>query len=114
MASLPGAVRFEPIDRGGHRWVGASLGVGGVDAIDRAAVDHHARADERLGHVRLDQWLLACRLDHRDDVEPEVAGELEVALVVSRHGHDGAGAVGQQHIVGDPDRDRLLLTGLMA
>ena len=31
--------------------------------------------------------------------------EFQVALVVSRHGHDGAGSVADQHIVGNPDRD---------
>jgi hypothetical protein len=37
----------------------------------------------------------------------ELLGELEVAGVVGRHGHDGARAVADQHVVGDPDRDRL-------
>ena len=42
-----------------------------------------------------------------DDGQTELPGELEVALVVARHGHDGAGAVLHQHVVGDPDRDLL-------
>ena len=33
--------------------------------------------------------------------------ELEIALIVRRHAHDRALAVGHQHVVGDPDRDRL-------
>ena len=37
---------------------------------------------------------------------PILAGEREVALVVRRHGHDRAGAIGHQHVVGDPDGDR--------
>ena len=38
---------------------------------------------------------------------PNCLGEFEVALVVRRHGHDGAGAVADQHVVGDPNRHRL-------
>ena len=45
-------------------------------------------------------------LDGRD-VEAVDAGELEVALVAARHGHDRPGAVAHQHVVGDPDRDVL-------
>ena len=36
-------------------------------------------------------------------------GELEVALVVRGHGHDRAGAVAHQHVVGDEDRDALVV-----
>ncbi len=36
-------------------------------------------------------------------------GELEVALVVRWHGHDRARAIARQHIVGDPDRDALVV-----
>ena len=44
-------------------------------------------------------------LDHRDDRQAELQREGEVAVVVRRHGHDRAGAVRHQHVVGDPDRD---------
>ena len=47
------------------------------------------------------------RLLDGGDRQPELAGELEVALVAARHGHDRAGAVAHQHVVGDPHRDRL-------
>ena len=46
----------------------------------------------------------------RDDLphrQPVRLRELEVALVVRGHGHDRAGAVVHQHVVGDPDRDPL-------
>ena len=43
------------------------------------------------------------------DRQVELLGELEVALVVRRHGHDRAGAVARQHVVGDPDRDLLVV-----
>src|SRR5262249_16011742 len=40
-------------------------------------------------------------------------GEFEVALVVSRHRHDGAGAVLGQQEVGDPDRHFLAGKGIV-
>ena len=43
---------------------------------------------------------------------PYVVRELVVALVVRGHGHDRAGAVLHQHVVGDPDRDRLAVDGI--
>ena len=46
----------------------------------------------------------------RDDAPDRQAvgrGEGEVALVVAGHGHDRAGAVVHQHVVGHPDRDLL-------
>ena len=46
-------------------------------------------------------------VDHLDDRQLERLGELAVALVVRRHGHDRAGAVVHQHVVGDPDRQPL-------
>ncbi len=42
------------------------------------------------------------------DRQAVALGELTVALVVRGHGHDRAGAVVHQHVVGDPDRDRLV------
>ena len=48
----------------------------------------------------------ARRRDHRRTIgSPCCLRELEVALVVRGHGHDRAGAVAHQHVVGDPDRD---------
>ena len=47
------------------------------------------------------------RIDDGTDRQAELLGELEVALVVRRHGHDRAGAVADEHVVGDPDRHRL-------
>ena len=46
-------------------------------------------------------------LHHLDDGQVEAAGELPVALVAARHGHDRAGAVTAQHVVGHPDRNGL-------
>ena len=39
----------------------------------------------------------------------ELLREFEIALVVRGHGHDRAGAVAHQHVVGDPDRDLLVV-----
>src|SRR6185437_9291067 len=39
------------------------------------------------------------------DWQVEFFGELVIALVVRRDGHNGAGAVASQHVIGDPDWD---------
>ena len=86
-------------------------GDGGVGALDVGQhgvavlvdVDHGDDAGHRGVHVD-------------DDAHGQVegAGEVEVALVVGGHGHDGAVTVVGQHVVGGPDRQRSPLTGLMA
>ena len=48
-------------------------------------------------------------LDDLADLEPVALGEGEVALVVRGHGHDRARPVLHQHVVGDPDRDSLVV-----
>ena len=52
------------------------------------------------------------RLDDLADRQVERLGEVEVALVVRGHGHDRAGAVLHQHVVGDEDRDLLAVDGV--
>jgi len=52
--------------------------------------------------------------DDADDREVEHFGEFEVTLVMCRHGHDCAGAVLRQHVVGNPDGDGCARAGLMA
>ena len=59
--------------------------------------------------------LLDLAVGGRDDLhdgQVELLGELEVALVVRRHGHDRAGAVVHQDVVGDPDRDPGVVDGV--
>src|SRR5262245_10159127 len=46
-------------------------------------------------------------LDNLANRELELRRELEVPLVVCRHGHDRAGAVLHENVIGDPDWDRL-------
>ena len=76
-----------------------------------AAVDHLALC---FDDVRLFQW--AGRAiwtgDHATDLQPELLGKGEVALVVGGHGHDRTGSVAHHHIVGDPDGDTLVVDGV--
>ena len=80
-----------------------------------------SRSVERcLVGARIDRHAVVVELDHRDragdrrggvdddlDRQVEGAGEVEVALVVRGHGHDGAVAVVGEHVVGGPDRQPL-------
>ena len=45
--------------------------------------------------------------NHRFDLVGKLLGEFEVPLVVCGHGHDRAGAVGREDVVGDPDGNLL-------
>ena len=69
-------------------------------AVQDARVDHDAGLTVGEGFL-----LHVAALDHFDDGQIELLGELPVTGIVSRHSHDGAGAVGYQHIVGDKDGD---------
>ncbi len=62
--------------------------------------------DARLGRVG------AVDIDDRANREVELLGEVEVALVVGRDSHDGAGAVIREHVVCGPDRDLLACDGV--
>ena len=55
------------------------------------------------------QLRIVARIDHRDDGDFVFFREFEVAGVMGRHGHDGPGSVTDQHIIGDPDRHRLIV-----
>jgi hypothetical protein len=88
---------------------GGDLLLGGRrgQAVEQRRVDGDAVAREP---DRLD----AGRGLHHHDRQVELLRELVVALSCAGHGHDRAGAVGRQHVVGDPDRDGSPLTGLTA
>jgi hypothetical protein len=45
--------------------------------------------------------------DHQRRRQPVAAGEVEIAGVVRGHGHDRAGPVAHQHIIGDVNRDAM-------
>ncbi|OPZ59574.1 MAG: hypothetical protein BWY87_00937 [Deltaproteobacteria bacterium ADurb.Bin510] len=68
-----------------------------------AGIDHGAFLDIGGGQRgRIER--LAFGLNHHDFLKPVLGGELEVALVVGRYGHDRAGAVVVEHEVGRKDR----------
>ena len=64
--------------------------------VEPTGVDH-----DPVARVGLAERALRAvgRRDHLDDRQAVLGGELEVALVVPRYGHDGAGAVGHEHVV---------------
>ena len=83
-----------------------SVGLAVAHAVEAAGADHRPVA--RIGKalvVASNLGVLA--LDHALQRQLEGLGELVVALVVGRHGHDRAGAVLHQHVVGDEHRDLL-------
>ena len=45
------------------------------------------------------------RLDGVDDRQTELHGKVVIALVATRHGHNGTGAVVHQHVVGSEQRE---------
>ena len=94
-----GAVGFEPLaDRG--------LGVLDAQTVEERGV--HGRTIADVGTVAGDGVVEADgRLHRTNDRQAELHREVPVAFVLGRHGHDGAGAVAHQDIVGDEHRDRL-------
>ncbi len=85
---------MEPVDHRGDRLFDCQ-------AVEEAGVDHDAGVVlEREG-----LFFDIAAGDDLDDLATELFGEDPVAVVMGRHGHDGAGAVGDKHIVGDEDRD---------
>ncbi len=87
-----------------ERFLGG-VGVGGVDVRRIAGVGGGpGRGVERRLEIVLGEPG-GRRLLDRWDGQAELGGELEVSFVAARHGHDGAGAVAHQDVVGDPDRN---------
>src|SRR6185437_3400897 len=54
----------------------------------------------------------AARAHHGADRQPVAARKLKVALIVRRHAHDRALAVAHQHVITDPDWNRLAAEGM--
>ena len=70
----------------------------------------HQQVGVALRRVRLGERRVCVVVgtgDHAHDGQGKLLRELEIALVVTRYAHHGTGAVFHQHVVGDPDRDRL-------
>ncbi len=73
---------------------------------NQPTIDGDAIAGEA---VRVD----ACRrLDNGTNLQVKFHGKLEIARVVRGDGHDGAGAVAHHHVIGDPDRNLLVVNGV--
>jgi hypothetical protein len=76
------------------------LGLGAGEAVVLAGVDEQAVFGDE-GELR---FVVAWDgLNHLPDLDAVFCGEFVVALVVGGHAHDGAGAVVQEHVIGDPD-----------
>ena len=88
------------------------LGVLDRQAVQEIRIDQ--RAGGHIGECLLVKVTGGIALDDLDDGQAELLGKLPVAGVVGRHGHDGAGAVGCQNIVGDEDGDFLAVDGVDA
>ena len=84
------------------------LGLAGGEAVERSGVHHRSVFGPRL-LVDVHGFLGA---DDLDDGQLEFLGEFPVAFVVRRHGHDGAGAVGDEDVVSRPDGDLRAVDGV--
>src|SRR5881396_2977282 len=87
-------LRLEPRDD-------ATLSLATRQPVELPRIDEHPV----LRHAR--QRLPPAGTHDLADGELELGRELEVARVVGRHGHDRPGAVFHEHVVRDPDGDRL-------
>ena len=89
------------------------LGLDVRQAVEAAGVRHHPRAGVSLGHGGGVQVALR-RLNHHDDLQPVFLRELEIALIVGRHRHDGSRAVGHQRKIGGVDGHPAAIHGVEA
>src|ERR1700722_1846787 len=80
-------------------------GFAGREAVERARIDQLAVLVlvEGGGHFFFDERFAPAGLDDNAYRKAIFPAELEVALVVRGHGHDGSRAVFQEHEIADPD-----------
>ena len=97
------------IDHHAGRDVGKSLGAGIRNAGIRPRSIRCLRRP-----VRLDGRTAFGRFHHLVDRKPENLRELEVALVVRGNGHDRAGAVARENVVGNENRKLVAVHGIDA
>ena len=81
------------------------LGLGYVEAVQKAGVHMGSVSDIGSG-------LDIPPSDHLNNRDVKLPGKLPVPLVSTRHGHNRPGAIGEQDIVGDPNRNRLAINGI--
>ncbi|MPM77620.1 hypothetical protein SDC9_124627 [bioreactor metagenome] len=75
----------------------------------RTRIDKGTLGRDSLGHLFGIDRVNAFRLYHHFNGQVKLAGKFKVTLVMRRHGHDGAGAVGHEHIICYPDRDLCII-----
>ena len=95
-----GPCRFPPAKRTSSPWLPPRTGRSRNPELTSVPVATSVKAASLRLH-----GLVA--LDHLDDGQAELVGKLPVAGIVGRDGHDGAGAIGSQDIIGDEDGDLL-------
>ena len=81
------------------------LGFRHAQAVEVLGVHHGAVVSAEV----LPGSIGGIRLHYLDDGQFKLGGELEVAAVVSGHGHDGAGTVAGEHVVSNPDGNLLAI-----
>ena len=111
VAQAIGGLRLAPAflgQPGGHR----RLGLRDSEPIELAGVDEQGVLTSRGIGLDLHINLAVCRSDDLANRETEQRREGVVAIVVAWNGHDRAGAVLDEHIVRDPDRNLLERDGI--
>ena len=105
---MAGVLGLQPVDGGGDCVLLAQPGQFrsgglGVRAVAGECGFPHSR---RGGPVNTGTGEPGCRgLQYCADVQAELVGEVQVPLIVSGDGHDRAGAVPGEHVVGQEDGD---------
>ena len=79
-----------------------ALGIGNAHPVKEIGIDDHPVIGIRFCQRRI--GLFHRRCNHARDWQAVFGCEIEIALVVSGHRHDRAGAVIHQHEIGDEDR----------
>ena len=95
----------KPFQLGDHR----TLRRRDVQAVHEVGVDDRARPDIGLVADGEHRGVLARRQHHRHHVQPILAREIQVTLIMARTAEDRARAVFHQHEVGDPHREGCVL-----
>ena len=108
---LTQAALGEPVDDRLHALRVVTAGhAGELPGLHHDAIAVEGLVPVHIGHLEvahvgeLGGKRTICRHHDRRDGQAVLARKLEVALVATGHGHDGASAVIGQHVIGNPDR----------